>query len=238
MAAIVLLHPFPVDARFWDDVTPTLAAMGHEVIAPDLPGFGQRAAEPGWTMNGEADRLAAEMPDGAAVVGLSMGGYLALALVARHPSRVGSLVLADTRAEAEPPEGMQARRDTVQALRARGTDEFVAAFVPRALGPHPRAGAAERLTALASAQSAEAMADATLAIAGREEHTGTLATITAPTLVIVGEHDAITPPALSTAMAAAIPHATLAIIGGAGHMTAIEQPEEFAALVLQHELPA
>jgi pimeloyl-ACP methyl ester carboxylesterase len=82
------------------------------------------------------------------------------------------------------------------------------------------------------------MADATLAIAGREDHTGTLAAITAPTLVIVGEHDAITPPALSTAMAAAIPHATLAIIGGAGHMTAIEQPEEFAALVLQHELPA
>ena len=238
MATIVLLHPFPVDARFWDDVTPTLAAMGHDVIAPDLPGFGQRAAEPGWTMNGEADRLATEIPDGAAVVGLSMGGYLALALVARHPSTVGSLVLADTRAEAEPPEDMQARRDTAQALRANGTEEFVEAFVPRALGPHPRASVVERLTALASAQSAEAMADATLAIAGRDEHTGTLATITAPTLVIVGEHDAITPPALSTAMAAALPHAALAIIGGAGHMTAIEQPEEFAALLLQNELPA
>lgn len=238
MATIVLLHPFPVDARFWDELTPAFAAMGHEVIAPDLPGFGARPAEPGWTMNGEADRLAAGIPDNAMVVGLSMGGYLALALVARHPARVGSLVLADTRAEAEPPEGREARRAVAEDLRANGAGEFVAAFVPRALGPDPRAQAVERLTALASAQSANAMADATMAIAGRDDHTGTLATITVPTLVIVGEHDAITPPALSTAMAAAIPHAALAIIGGAGHMTALEQPEEFAALVLQHELPA
>ena len=59
MAHIVLLHPFPVDHRFWDPVAQRVGAAGHQVVAPDLPGFGQRAAEPGWTMNDEADRLAA-----------------------------------------------------------------------------------------------------------------------------------------------------------------------------------
>lgn len=234
MATVILLHPFPVDSQFWDDISPAIVAMGHEVIAPDLPGFGRRAVEPGWTMAGEADRLAAAVPDGSVVVGLSMGGYLALALTAAHPATVGSLVLADTRADSESPEGLETRRATARSLRATGTQDFVEAFVPKALGPNARPGTAERLTAMATAQSADAMADATLSIASRADHTGALAHITAPTLVIVGEHDAITPPALSTAMAAAIPGATLAIIGGAGHLTAIEEPEEFAALVMQH----
>lgn len=234
MATIMLIHPFPVDSTYWAPMRNGLEAAGHTVLAPDLPGFGARAAEPGWTMNGEADRLAGELPDGAVVVGLSMGGYLALALVARHPVKVGSLVLADTRADGETPEGMEARRSTAATLRGRGADDFLAAFVPRALGPDAPDEVRTRLAAIAAAQPADAMADATMAIAGRDDNTGALAGIAAPTLVVVGEHDAITPPALSTAMAAAIPGATLAIVGGAGHMTALEQPEEFTALVLQH----
>ncbi len=234
MATIVLLHPFPVDSRFWDDVIPPLEAAGHSVMAPDLPGFGSRAAEPGWSMRGEADTLAGQVPEGAMVVGLSMGGYLALALTAAHPDRVGRLVLADTRAEAEAPEGLDARRATAEGLRANGTADFVAAFVPRAMWPGAEPAAVKRLTELALAQSADAMADATMAIAGRDDSTGLLPGISVPTLVVVGEHDAITPPPLSTAMATAIPGARLAVIGGAGHMTALEHPVEFAALLAEH----
>ena len=104
MATVVLLHPFPQDSAFWHEVAEAVRAAGHEVLTPDLPGFGARGVEPGWTMAGEADRLAEQIPAGSAVVGLSMGGYLALALLAAHPDRVGSLVLADTRASAEAPE--------------------------------------------------------------------------------------------------------------------------------------
>lgn len=234
MAQIVLLHPFPVDHRFWGDVVPALEARGHSVMAPDLPGFGDRAPEPGWTMDGEADVLAPSIPRGAMVVGLSMGGYLALALMARHPDRVGSLVLADTRSEGEPPGGLEARRAAADGLRANGSVAFVDAFVPRAMWPGAGEVAVTRLAELASAQSAEAMADATMAIAGRTDHTALLPRITVPTLVIVGEHDQITPPPLSTAMAAAIPDARLVIMGEAGHMTALEHPEEFAALLDEH----
>ncbi len=231
MATIVLLHPYPVDHRFWDDVSPPLAAAGHDVIAPDLPGFGTCPPWAGWTMDEVADQMAPTIPPGSVVAGLSMGGYLALAIVARHPERVGRLVLADTRAEGETPEGVVARRESAEQLRRDGTAAFITAFVERALGPTPTAHAVERLTSLASAQGAEAMAEATLAISGRPDRTAMLADIAVPTLVIVGEHDVVTPPALSASMAAAIPDAQLAVIGGSGHMTALEQPEEWAGLV-------
>ena len=232
MADIVLLHPFPVDHTFWDEVAPVLEAAGHRVSAPDLPGFGARPEEHGWTMDDEADRLASEVPAGATVVGLSMGGYLALALLARHPRVVGALVLADTRAEGEPPEGLGTRRAAAEGLRASGTGPFLEAFIPRAMWPGAAPAAVARLTEMAGAQSAGAMADATMAIAGRTDHAALLPAIRVPTLVVVGEHDAVTPPAVATAMAASIPGARLAVMGGAGHMTALEHPAEFADLVL------
>ena len=232
MADIVLLHPFPVDHTFWDEVAPVLEAAGHRVSTPDLPGFGARPEEPDWTMDAEAGRLAGEIPAGAIVVGLSMGGYLVLALLARHPQVVSALVLADTRAEGEPPEGLEARRATAEGLRASGTGTFLEAFIPRAMWPGAAPSAVARLQHVAGAQSAGAMADATMAIAGRADHLGLLPAIRVPTLVVVGEHDAVTPPAVATAMAASIPGARLAVMGGAGHMTALEHPAEFADLVL------
>lgn len=233
MATIVLLHPFPVDHRFWDDVTPVLEAAGHEVMAPDLPGFGASPPWPGWTMDEAADRLAPAIPPGAVVAGLSMGGYLAQAIVARHPDRVGRLVLADTRAEGETPEGLEARREAAEGLRRDGTAEFIPAFVTRALGPAPSEHAVRRLTELASAQSADAMAEATIAISRRPDRTDLLPRIAVPTLVIVGEHDGVTPPPLATVMAQGIPDARLAVIGGSGHMTALEEPREWAELVIE-----
>jgi pimeloyl-ACP methyl ester carboxylesterase len=234
VATVVLLHPFPQDSSFWHEVAGAVRAAGHEVMTPDLPGFGGRALEPGWTIAGEADRLAGDIPAGSAVVGLSMGGYLALALLAAHPDRIGSLVLADTRAAAEAPDGMATRRTTAETLRRDGSAAFLDGFVPRALGPSPDPQVVARLRAIADRQPAEAMADATMAIATRDDHTALLPGITVPTLLVVGEHDAVTTPAEHTEMAAAIPGATLAIIGGAGHMTALEQPAEFADLVLAH----
>ena len=234
MATVVLLHPFPQDSSFWDEVAEAVRGAGHEVLTPDLPGFGVRGLEPGWTMAGEADRLAGQIPAGSVVVGLSMGGYLALALLAAHPDRVGSRVLADTRASAEAPEGMATRRETAEMLRRDGSAAFLDGFVPRALGPDPDPQVVARLRTIAERQPAKAMADATMAIATRSDHTALLPGIGVPTLVVVGEHDAVTTPAEHTGMAAAIPGATLAIIGGAGHMTALEQPGEFADLLLAH----
>jgi len=234
MAAVLLLHPFPQDASFWDDLAARLRDRGHDVRVPDAPGFGARPLEPGWTIDGEADRLAADLPPDSTVIGLSMGGYEALALVARHPDRVGSLVLADTRAEGESSEGMDVRRATVAALRADGLAPVLDDLIPRALGRAPRPETVARLRAIADRQAIDALADATMAISGRTDRVGDLPSITAPTLVIVGEHDAPTPPDAAMLIASRIPDARLAVIGGAGHMTALEEPVEFADLVLAH----
>lgn len=101
--SLVLLHPFPLDAGFWNAVRPALSA-DRPVVACEFPGLGSApmAEEP--SVDGFADSvaatIAAECPQGRAVVcGLSLGGYVALALAARHPERVAALVLADTRAE-------------------------------------------------------------------------------------------------------------------------------------------
>lgn len=119
-------------------------------------------------------------------------------------------------------------------LRRDGSAAFLDGFVPRALGPDAGPRVVARLREIAARQPAEAMADATMAIATRDDHTALLPDIAIPTLVVVGEYDVVTPPAVHTEMAAAIPGATLAIIGGAGHMTALEQPAEFADLLLSH----
>jgi pimeloyl-ACP methyl ester carboxylesterase len=129
---------------------------------------------------------------------------------------------------------MATRRTTAETLGRDGSAAFLDGFAPRALGPSPDPQVVARLRAIADRQPAEAMADATMAIATRDDHTALLPGITVPTLLVVGEHDAVTTPAEHTEMAAAIPGATLAIIGGAGHMTALEQPAEFADLVLAH----
>ena len=232
MAEIVLLHPWPQDHAFWDPVAQVLRQAGHSVTAPDLPGFGDRAREPGWTMAGEADRLADEVPQGAVVVGLSMGGYVAQALVAAHPDRIGMLVLADTRCNAEDAAARQARQGTADMLRQDGSAEFIESFVPNVVGPDAPEPVRARLRELAARQSPDAMADAMEAMAARADTSGVLRALAVPALVICGEFDKGAPPALHAEMAALIPDASLAVIGGAGHMSAAEQPQEFAELVL------
>ena len=230
---LVLLHPFPLDAGFWSAVIPALAA-GRTVEALDFPGLGAAPLEDSPTVDGFADAVArriAAMPGGrAAVCGLSLGGYTALALAARHPERVAALVLADTRAEPDTPEARQGRLDSAALVRAEGPGAFLDGFIPRlvARGDDAALGAAR---AIADAQRPEGIARALEALAGRADRRPDLAAMTMPTLVIVGSEDALTPPPLSEAMVAALPDASLLVMAGAGHLSALERPGEFAAAV-------
>ena len=231
---LVLLHPFPLDAAFWEPVRGTLAGS-RPVIAPDFPGLGSVPAAAPPTVDGAADaladRIAREVPGGrAAVCGLSLGGYVALALAARHPDRVAALVLADTRAEPDTPEAAAGRHASAADVRARGTQAFIDAFVPRLVAAGAAAAAAAA-RAIAERQSPEGVAGALEALAGRADRRPDLAAIAAPTLVVVGAEDALTPPDRSEALAAAIPDAELVVLPGAGHLSALERPAEFAAAV-------
>ena len=229
--ALLLIHGFPLDHRMWDAQLAGLAGQAR-VIAPDLRGFGRSAAALSGplTMDQHADDLAALLDHlgiGRAVVaGLSMGGYIAFAFWRRHQERVQALVLADTRAEADSPQA-QANRDAAAAkVRTAGVAAIAGDMLPRLLAPaslaNPRL--AERMRAMMADQPAETVIAALAGLRDREDSRPTLPTITVPTLVLVGAHDALTPPADATALAAGIPAARLVVIPAAGHMSPLENP--------------
>jgi pimeloyl-ACP methyl ester carboxylesterase len=231
---LVLLHPFPLDSGFWSAVVPHLAA-DRPVLAPEFPGLGSAAPQEQPTVDGFADAVAdliAREADGgrAAVCGLSLGGYVALALAARHPERVAALVLADTRAEADTPEAREGRHASAAQVRAEGLGPFLDGFTPRLVAPGDHASLTAA-RAMAEAQDPEAVARALEALAGRADRVADLPAMQVPALVLVGELDALTPLAFSQTLASGIPGGELAVIPGAGHLTALERPDEFAAAV-------
>jgi pimeloyl-ACP methyl ester carboxylesterase len=230
---LVLLHPFPLDAGLWSAVVPALAA-DRRVVTLEFPGLGSAPAEEHPTVDGFADAVAAaiaDLPGGAAAVcGLSLGGYAALALAARHPERVAALVLANTRAEPDTPEAAEGRHASAALVRSGGIGEFLDGFVARMVAPGDDA-ALRATRAIADAQDPAAVARALEALAGRADRRPDLPAMAMPALVIAGSEDVLTPPAMSEAMVAALPDARLVLIEGSGHLTALERPVEFAAAV-------
>lgn len=230
---LVLIHAFPLDHRMWGDLA---AAPG--VIAPDLPGFGGSPPPPGgvMTMALAADRCrrAIDLVGASRVVvaGLSMGGYVAFELWRTIPDRIAGLVLANTRAEADPPEGAQARRDLAARLRREGN--VLADEPPPLVGDRADPATRARVRAWIADQSPEAIAAAALGMAERPDSTLDLAGITVPTLVIASELDTLIPPSITASIAARVPDGRLVTIEGAGHLSNVERPEVFDPLVLEH----
>lgn len=246
LGTLVLLHAFPLNARMWEPQLP-LAADGWRVIAPQLRGFdGGLADPPAVTVDDYAgdviDLLDALHVKDAVVCGLSMGGYASFALLRLAPGYVRGLVLADTRAQADTPEGIEARRRMLQLLADKGVPAVADEMIPKLLGASTRASRAElgdRVRMLILSNPQEAIAGGIRALMSRPDSTPLLRTIHCPTLIVVGEEDTLTPPALSEEMHRAIAGSTLMVIPGAGHLSSFEQPAAFnsaLAAFLRHRV--
>ncbi len=232
---LVLLHAFPLNAGMWDEQIAALAPRWR-VVAPDLPGFGHTPAAEGGeaSIDGWADLVAELVPQlglGPVVVGgLSMGGYVAFALHRRHPELVTALVLADTRAGADTPEVVQRRTDQQQKVSAGKTDEVLDAMVGTLLSEQTRQerpDVVERARALMATTPPATIITALEVMKNRVDATAALGAITVPVLVVVGEHDVPSPPAVAQEMAEALPDARLETLPGAGHLSNLEVPEAF-----------
>ncbi len=159
-----------------------------------------------------------------------MGGYVALELFRRHPQRVSGLVLADTRAGADDDEGRENRLRTAQTARTSGAEPIADAMLPVLLAASTRSERPEvagRVQEMILATPPATLVAALAGMAARHDATGDLPSITVPTLVIAGEHDALTPPDEARAMADAIPDAVFRAIPGAGHVSNLENPDAF-----------
>ena len=227
---LLLVHAFPLDARMWE---PQVATFGDAlpVVAPHLPGFGGSVpAGDVMTMDAAASRCLEALDQAgverAVVCGLSMGGYVALALLAMAPHRVMGLALANTRAEADPPEGAAGRRALAERLLAEGS-AFLVAEPPPLLSDHAPQVLQDRVRTLVADQPAPAIAAAALGMAARPDRRDELGAIGVPTLVVTSDGDRLIPAALTASMAAAIPGAELLRIAGVGHLSNLEAPEEF-----------
>jgi 3-oxoadipate enol-lactonase len=232
---VLLVHAFPLSGAMW---RPQIDAFGDRVrlVAPDLTGFG-RSSAPGdsraYSMDSYAGELEALLDHlgiaRAVVVGLSMGGYIAFALLRRRRERVGALVLADTRAEADSPEGVRKRSDQQRRVRDGDVsglaDDLVRALLSeRTLERSPAVVA--RARALMDGPAA-GYVGALEALKRRPDSSAELAAIAVPTLVIVGEDDAVTPVDAARRLHEGIAGSRLAVLPGAGHLANLEAPEAF-----------
>jgi 3-oxoadipate enol-lactonase len=234
---VVLAHALGLDHRMWDDLAVRLAGDGHPVLAWDARGHGASSTPPGpWTMDdlvADAARLVREWGVGpVAFVGLSMGGMVGQGLAIRHPELVARLVLANT-TSAYPPEAVAMWQARIAAVEQGGVASIAEAAVERFFTAATRATRPELVTAARGSLHATGdagYANACRAIAGVDWRSG-LGSVRAPTLVIAGGEDVGTPPALAQAIARAIPGARLETIADAAHLSAVERPERFHALV-------
>jgi 3-oxoadipate enol-lactonase len=160
-----------------------------------------------------------------------MGGYLTFELWRRAAERIPALVLADTRAQAEPAEGREARERAIAELREGGAEALWRGLEGRVLAPGASREVRERARELALGREPEELVAAVEAIRDRPDSTETVDTITAPALVVVGEDDALVPLADAAALANALPQGRLRAIPGAGHLSPLERPESFGAVV-------
>jgi len=240
---VLLLHGFPLDHRMWAGQEPLAEHV--RLIVPDCRGFGG-SDDPGPQSIAQLADDAVALLDAlhvagpAVVCGLSMGGYVAQHVAARHPDRVAALVLVDTKLEADTPEARAARADLAAKAGRLGLGIVAEAMVPRLLATRPVASAAaarhDEIEALLrrtiAAQRVGTIQAALAALADRPDMTEPMARCRVPTLLVVGADDVITPPACLEAAEAVIPQARLLIVPGAGHMTPLEAPETFNSALL------
>ena len=231
---LILLHAFPLHAGMWRPQLERVPA-GWRFIAPDLRGFGRNRVEAVPGSNG-LDPYAADVLalmdrleiDRAVVAGLSMGGYIAFAMHRQAPERLAGLVLADTRSQADTPEGREGRAKMRELLARDGPAAVATQMLPKLVSRHADPALVAHVRRMIEGADPEAIDTAIAALMTRPDSTAGLAHIACPTLVVAGELDEITPVADAEAMQRAIPRATLTVIPAAGHLSSLEQPERFS----------
>lgn len=232
---ILFVHGFPLDHTMWKHQLSEFSRQCR-TIAPDLRGFGQSGiAQDLVTMEQHADDMNALL-DGLGVsepvvfVGLSMGGYVGWQFYRKYPLRVAALVAVDTRVVADTAEAAETRRKLADRVLTEGPTVTVDAMLPKLFAPstyerQPEIVESVRQTILRN--NPKGIAASQRGLAARQEVQSWVSTIDAPTLVIVGEHDAISPPEEMRKIAADISGAAWSLVPDAGHMSPLENPRLF-----------
>ncbi|MEW6061052.1 MAG: alpha/beta fold hydrolase [Bacteroidota bacterium] len=234
---VIFIHGFPFSHKMWTFPGGQTEALSgtNRIIAYDVRGHGESEVGSGhYTIEFFVDDLIALMDHlaihKAILCGLSMGGYIALRFVERHPERVLGLVLCDTRSEADSNEGKIKRSAAIKNVQINGMKTYAAdsvkiLFAQESFEKKPEA--VKLIQSIIERTAPLSIYGTLLALAARTDTTASLPNIKCPTLIMVGEKDQLTPPSASQAMHEKIPNSELHIIPNAGHISNMENPEEF-----------
>lgn len=233
---LLFVHGFPLDSRMWRQQIASFS-KSHRVLVPDLMGFGQTPLEPPQEkllmadyakgLSALLDALSIREP--VTLIGLSMGGYVALAFWKHFTDRLKGLGLVHTRAVADTPEGAKGRHETAAKVLKEGMGVVEGTMLPKVLAPGASPNVAKEVKEMMLATSREGAAAALRGMAERPDFRPELPKIRVPTFVLCGDHDPIAPEAEMEEMAKAIQGSRFAVIHGAGHLSPVEKPAEFNA---------
>jgi len=238
---VVLVHGFPLDHSMWNAQIDALSRR-YRVIAPDMRGFGRSGVDQTTVgMERLADDLAAlldalEVRRPVAMAGLSMGGYVAFQFWRKYGSQLAGLILLDTRSVADSAEVAAGRLEMAERVLREGPAPLIDNMTPRLFAKtvlDSRPDIVDTLQHVMLNTDRRAIAAALRGMAERPDVTGMLAKIDCPTLVIVGQEDAISTSDEMHEIARAIPTAEFLEIAGSGHMTTMEKPGEVNAALLE-----
>ena len=231
---IVFLHGFPFDKSMWQEQLDFLKTT-HRVIACDIRGFGKSIDEESHlSMDLFAndlilfiDKLGLEK---IILCGLSMGGFVALNVMKRFPSRLEALILCDTQCIADSHDVKVKRYKTINDIKEFGTANFNEGFIKNVFHESSitnKAGLVEQLRKVVFSNSQHIITQGLTALAERNETCSILDDISIPTLIICGREDVVTPLNESKFMSKNINGSVLHVISNAGHVSNMEEPIKF-----------
>lgn len=230
---VLFIHGFPHDRSLWSEQVSALSTHVR-CVAPDLRGFGESSTEGPYSVDQYADDLAQLLNhlsiEQAVICGLSMGGYIAMAMWRRHQHRVLALVLCDTKAGADTDEGRKKRDDLIATAQREGSAKVAELQLPGMVGKTTREKRPDivgRARGMMERSPVPGIVGALTALRDRPDSRATLATVTVPTLVVVGDEDVLTPVSEAEGIMAALgaeANAKLEIVQGSGHASCIERP--------------
>jgi pimeloyl-ACP methyl ester carboxylesterase len=230
---LALLHAFPLDRAMWREAA-VLLPRDVPVLLVDLPGLGASplpaAGAP--SLDVSADAVATVVRGagarGLVPAGVSMGGYVALAVARRHRDLVRGIALVDTRDTADAPDGAANRERVARAVEGAAGTRALLPMLGDLLGTSTREGNPRLVDAVRAAVLAAPVAGVAWsqrAMAARPDSRHLTAGLDVPACVVVGEQDTLTPPEAARAMAARMPDAVLSVVPRAGHLAAWERPD-------------